>query len=75
MAITNKEIISNQLKRINEKIDMDFVLEGSDDELFLASSDNNVLFENMEMYRTEDQMFEYLAGLEDAIDYFIKQKK
>lgn len=75
MAITNKEIISDQLKRINEKTDMDFVLEGSGDELFLASSDNNVLFDSMECYRTEEQMIEYLAGLEDAIDYFIKQKK
>ena len=75
MAITNKEIINNQLKRINEKTDMDFVLEGSDDELFLASSDNNVLFDSMEFYKTEEQMIEYLEGLEDAIDYFIKQKK
>lgn len=75
MAITNKEIINNQLKRINEKVDMDFVLEGSDDELFLASSDNNVLFDSMEFYKTEEQMIEYLAGMEDAIDYFIKQKK
>ena len=75
MAITNKEIINNQLKRINEKVDMDFVLEGSDDELFLASSNNNVLFDSMEFYKTEEQMIEYLEGLEDAIDYFIKQKK
>lgn len=75
MAITNKEIISNQLKRINEKVDMDFVLEGSGDELFLASSDNNVLFDSMEFYKTEEQMIEYLEGIEDAIDYFIKQKK
>lgn len=75
MAITNKEIINNQLKRINEKTDMDFVLEGSGDELFLASSNNNVLFDSMEFYKTEEQMIEYLAGLEDAIDYFIKQKK
>ena len=71
--VTNKELLLNMVKRINEKTDMDIVLEGSDDELFLASADN-VLFENMEMYRTEDQMFEYLAGLEDAIDYFQRQK-
>lgn len=75
MAITNKEIINNQLKRINEKTDMDIVLEGSGDELSLASSNNNVLFDTMVYYRTGEQMFEYLAGLEDAIDYFIKQKK
>ena len=75
MAITNKEIINNQLKRINEKVDMDFVLEGSGDEIFLASSNNKVLFDSMEFYKTEEQMIEYLEGLEDAIDYFIKQKK
>ena len=75
MAITNKELLLNKIKRINEKADIDLVLEGSGDELSIASADNNVLFENMDQYRTEDQMFEYLAGLEDAIDYFIKQKK
>lgn len=75
MAITNKELLLNMIKRINEKTDMDFVLEGSGDELFLASSDNNVLFDSMEFYKTEEQMIEYLEGLEDAIDYFIKQKK
>lgn len=75
MAITNKELLLNMIKRINEKTDMDFVLEGSGDELFLASSNNNVLFDSMEFYKTEEQMIEYLEGLEDAIDYFIKQKK
>lgn len=75
MAITNKELLLNMIKRINEKTDMDFVLEGSGDELFLASSNNNVLFDTMVCYRTGEQMIEYLEGLEDAIDYFIKQKK
>ena len=72
--ITSEELLLNKIKRINEKADIDLVLEGSGDELSIASTDNNVLFENMDQYRTEDQMFEYLAGLEDAIDYFTRKE-
>lgn len=71
--VTNRELLQDKVKRINEKTNMDLSIEGYNDELYLAS-ENNVLFENMEVYRTEDQMFEYLAGLEDAIDYFQRQK-
>lgn len=71
--VTNRELLLNMVKRINEKTNMDLSIEGYNDELYLVSG-NNVLFENMEVYRTEDQMFEYLAGLEDAIDYFQRQK-
>jgi len=72
MAITNKEIIENQLRRINEKCKLDLQLQtGSDNECYLSSNDH-VLFSNMECYRSEDEMIEYLCGFEDAIGYFAK---
>lgn len=74
MAITNKEIINNQVKRINKKVSATFIV-GKDvtgEYLFLQS--DKPIFENMECYRTEEQMIEYLAGMEDAIDYFQRQK-
>lgn len=74
MAITNKEIIQNQLNRINRKLSTDFSLTTENDETCYLQSNRQVLFENMECYRSEEQMIEYLAGMEDAIDYFQRQK-
>ena len=75
MAITNKEIITNQVNRINEKVDMEFNLNTDETGEYLFLESERPIFENMEVYRTEEQMIEYLAGMEDAIDYFIKRKE
>ena len=72
--ITNKEIINNQLKRINEKMGTTFKLEIvcgrcyiSEDLSFGKISANNTA-------RNTSQMIEYLAGLEDGIDCLKKQR-
>ena len=77
MAITNKEIIRNQLKRINEKVNTDIRLGKSNGTFYLYEMNNGTEFpspfESHTTFRTSAQMIEYLAGLEDAIGYFTKQ--
>lgn len=83
MAITNKEIISNQLKRINEKANTNLLLRRANGHWYLCREvEGNELepypFGGTKTRRTSAQMIEYLAGLEDAIDarpkrvYFIR---
>lgn len=83
MAITNKEIISNQLKRINEKANTNLLLRKANGYWYLCREVNgNELepypFSGTKTRRTSAQMIEYLAGLEDALDakpqriYFIR---
>ena len=74
MAITNKEVINKKLKRINKKVSMSFNLNANSTGEYLFLQSEKPIFESMECYRTEEQMIEYLAGMEDAIDYFQKQK-
>ena len=75
MAITNKEIITNQVKRINEKVSAAFSVGKDNTEKYLFLQSDKPIFDSMECYRTEEQMIEYLEGMEDAIDYFQKQKE
>lgn len=74
MAITNKEIITNQVKRINKKFSATFSVGKDNTGKYLFLQSEKPIFESMECYRTEEQMIEYLAGMEDAIDYFQRQK-
>lgn len=74
MAITNKELLLNMVKRINEKLSSNIELVQNKGKFTLAETPFPITF----AARTSAQMFEYLAGLEDAIDarpqrvYFIK---
>ena len=83
MAITNKEIITNQVNRINEKAGTDLLLRKANGYWYLCREVNgNELepypFSGTKTRRTSAQIIEYLAGLEDAIDarpqrvYFIR---
>jgi hypothetical protein len=83
MAITNKEIINNQVKRINEKAKTDLRLGRKNGTWYLYTSSNGTEFppypfSQVNTHRTSAQMIEYLEGLEDAIDarpqrvYFIR---
>jgi len=83
MAITNKEIITNQVNRINEKANTDLRLGRKNGTWYLYTSSNGTEFppypfSQVNTHRTSAQMIEYLAGLEDAIDarpkrvYFIR---
>lgn len=83
MAITNKEIIEGQLRRINEKAGTNLLLRKANGYWYLCREVNgNELepypFSGTMSRRTSAQMIEYLAGLEDAIDarpkkvYFIR---
>lgn len=71
MAITNKEIINNQLKRINEKLSSNIETKWNKGRAILANTPFPVDF----TARKPEQLIEYLAGMEEAIDYFTKQKK
>ena len=66
MAITNKDIINNQLKRINEKLNANIELVQNSGKFTLAETPFPIMF----AARTSSQMIEYLAGLEDAIDFY-----
>lgn len=74
MAITNKELLLNWVKRINEKLSSNIELVQKDGKFTLAETPFPITF----AARTSAQMFEYLAGLEDVIDarpqrvYFIR---
>ena len=74
MAITNKEIIQNQLNRINEKLLSNIETTWNKGHALLANTPFPVDF----TARNSAQMIEYLAGMEVAIDarpkrvYFIR---
>lgn len=87
MAMTNKEIITNQVNRINEKTGANITLIKKSNLYSLCKHGT----ENVELptqateefggtmtWRTPLQMIEYLAGIEDAIDegpkrvYFVR---
>lgn len=83
MAITNKEIISNQLKRINEKANTNLLLRRANGHWYLCREvEGNELepypFSGTKTRRTSAQMIEYLCGIEDALNampqkvYFIR---
>jgi hypothetical protein len=72
--VTNKELLLNMVKRINEKLSSNIELVQNKGKFTLAETPFPITF----VARTSAQMFEYLAGLEDAIDarpkrvYFIR---
>ena len=73
--ITNKEIIENQLRRINEKMKTDFQLKRASGHWYLCRSVNDYELppeplSNTMTRRTAGQMIEYLAGVEDAVDFY-----
>lgn len=74
MAITNKEIIEGQLRRINEKLLSNIETTWNKSHAILANTPFPVDF----TARNSAQMIEYLAGMEVAIDtrpqrvYFIR---
>ena len=79
MAITNKEIIQNQLKRINEKIHTDLVLKRANGHWYLCREVNGYeltadFIGGAKTRRTSAQMIEYLSGVEDAVDFFTFDK-
>ena len=71
MAITNKELLLNMVKRINEKLSSNIELVQKDGKFTLAETPFPITF----AARTSAQMIEYLAGLEDAIDYYATRKE
>lgn len=72
--VTNKELLLNMVKRINEKLSSNIELVQNKGKFTLAETPFPITF----AARTSAQMIEYLAGLEDAIDarpkriYFIR---
>ena len=75
MAITNKEIINNQLRRINEKTKMKLSIDESGGMFCVCKKNGNKIMppfplSNDITYRTSGFMIEYLAGVEDAVDFF-----
>lgn len=75
MAITNKEIIEGQLRRINEKAHLQLVLKRANRHWYLCRECNGYelppspLNESFTR-RTSAEMIEYLRGVEDAVDFF-----
>lgn len=79
MAITNKEIIEGQLRRINEKAHLQLVLKRANRHWYLCREVNGYelppspLNESFTR-RTSAEMIEYLRGVEDAVDFFHPQR-
>ena len=76
MAITNKELLLNMVKRINKKTNRNFGLHMTTKFYYLEDDSKHVSLDKTP--RTALQMFEFLAGFEVAIDarpkrvYFIR---
>ena len=80
MAITNKEIITNQVRRINEKAHTNVVPKKSNGMWYLCTIEDGAVFppypfSYVNTMRTAPQMIEYLAGLEDAVNYYTNNNK
>lgn len=78
--ITNREILRNQLKRINEKCNSNLQLGKIRNLWYLYCVGEGG--HEIQPYpigdftrRTAQQMIEFLAGMENAIDYFTGQKE
>ena len=78
MAITNREILLNQVKRINEKTNRNFVLHMTKTRYCLGEDCRSINLDKTT--RNDLQMIEFLAGFEVAINnlqkptriYFVK---
>ena len=72
--LTNKEIIRNQLERINKKAGTSFKLEIVCGRCYISEDLSfGKISANCTAHNTE-QMIEYLAGLEDGIDCLMKRR-
>ncbi len=74
MAITNKEIITNQVRRINEKTKLELSLDESGEMFYVCRKKGNKIMppfplSNDIIIRTPALMIEYLSGVEDAVDF------
>lgn len=80
MAITNKTIIENQVKRINEMAGTEVVAKRANGYWWVCiDGENGELlppypFSNVLTGRTPSQMIEYLAGVEDAVAHYTGNK-
>ena len=77
MAITNKEIIEGQLRRINEKMKTQIILKKAKSKgywyLCRICNDYELPPEPLSgnfTRRTSAEMLEYLRGVEDAVDFY-----
>lgn len=75
MAITNKEILEKQVKRINEKMKTNFSLKKANGLWYLCIENNGYDMSpwplNASMTRRKtSEMLEYLRGVEDAVDFY-----
>lgn len=73
MAITNKELLLNMVKRINKKTNRNFGLHMTTKFYYLEDDSKQVSLDKT--HRTALQMFEFLAGFEVAIDNLLEQKE
>ena len=73
--LTDKDIITNQVSRISGKTKTNLSARIINVLWYLYQGENIAPFGSANIGRTADQMIEYLAGLEDAIDYYTKQKE
>ena len=73
MAITNKELLLNMVERINKKTNRNLGLHFTKKFYYLEDDSKQVSLDKTP--RTALQMFEFLAGFEVAIDFFMKQKE
>lgn len=73
MAITNRELLLNQVKRIREKTGVNFNLHMTPKFYYLYDDSKQVTLDKTP--RTALQMFEFLAGFEVAIDNLLEQKE
>lgn len=67
--MTNKEIIKNQLRRINAMLNANIELVQNGAKFTLAKTPFPITFAS----RTSSQMIEYLCGVEDTVEYLINR--
>lgn len=73
MAITNRELLLNQVKRIREKTGINFNLHMTTSIYYLEDDDLQVSVDKTP--RNASQMLEFLSGFETSYDYLQKRKE
>ena len=73
MAITNRELLLNQVKRIREKTGVNFNLHMTTRNYYIEDDDLQVSLDKTP--RNASQMREFLSGFEIVYDYFHKRKE
>ena len=80
MAIKNQQIIERQIERINKMAGTDITMVRSNGYCWVCRKQTDdaffppLPFSNVLTGRTSAQTIEYLAGLEDAVAYYTKNK-